>query len=131
LITPQEGVNFMKQAVKKSLFWMPRILGILFAVFVSIFAFDVFDEGYGFWKTILALLIHLIPTGLILLALIIAWRWEWVGGILFIALGIWYIIAFWGRFILISYIMISGPLFLIAILFLVNWLYRRDLRKVT
>jgi len=121
----------MKQAVKKSLFWMPRILGILFAVFVSIFAFDVFDEGYGFWKTILALLIHLIPTGLILLALIIAWRWEWVGGILFIALGIWYIIAFWGRFILISYIMISGPLFLIAILFLVNWLYRRDLRKVT
>ena len=32
------------------------------------------------WKTILALLIHLVPTSLVLLALAIAWRWEWIRG---------------------------------------------------
>jgi len=72
---------------KQLLFWSPRILCLLFAAFISIFAADAFGEGYGFWKTILALLIHLIPTGIILVILAISWRWEWVGGILFIALG--------------------------------------------
>jgi len=40
-------------------------------------------RGYGFWETILALLIHLVPTGLVLVALAIAWRWDWAGTILF------------------------------------------------
>jgi hypothetical protein len=31
------------------------ILCILFAVFLSLFALDVFDEHLGFWKTLLAL----------------------------------------------------------------------------
>ena len=44
----------MKRPVKRTLFWAPRILCILFAVFVSLFALDVFGEGYGFWETILA-----------------------------------------------------------------------------
>jgi len=128
MIETAEEVHFMKRAMKQLLFWTPRILGILFAVFVSLFALDVFDEGYGFWKTILALLMHLIPTGIILIALTIAWRWEGVGGILFIALGVWYLIMFWGRFHWSAYMVISGPLFLIGILFLINWLYRRELR---
>jgi len=131
MIETAEEVHFMKRAMKQLLFWTPRILGILFAVFVSLFALDVFDEGYGFWKTILALLMHLIPTGIILIALAIAWRWEGVGGILFIALGVWYLIMFWGRFHWSAYMVISGPLFLIGILFLINWLYRRECRTST
>ena len=37
---------------KQLLFWTPRILGILFALFLSMFALDVFGEGYGFWGTL-------------------------------------------------------------------------------
>jgi hypothetical protein len=59
---------------------MPRILAILFAAFLSVFALDVFGEGYWFWGTIRALFMHLIPTMIVLAALIIAWRWEGVGG---------------------------------------------------
>ena len=77
----------MKTPLKQLLFWTPRILCFLFAAFISTFAADVFGEGYGFWKTILALLIHLIPTWIVLVILAISWRWEWVGGILFTALG--------------------------------------------
>ena len=64
----------MNKRVKRVVFWMPRTLCALFAIFVSIFALDVFGEG--FWDTIVALLMHLVPTGIILIALAIAWRWN-------------------------------------------------------
>ena len=118
----------MKRPVKRLLFWTPRILCILFAVFVSLFALDVFGEGYGFWGTMLALLMHLIPTFVILIVLAISWRWEWVGGIMFIALGVLYLVMSWGRFHWSAYLLISGPLFLVGVLFLINWLYRAELR---
>jgi hypothetical protein len=118
----------MKGRVKRFLFWTPRILCLVFAVFVSLFALDVFGEGYGFWETILAFLIHLIPTGIILAVLAISWRWEWVGGILFIALGTAYIVTTWERSRWPAYLAISGPLFLIGVLFLVNWRYKAGLR---
>jgi len=118
----------MKRSVKRLLFWAPRILCVLFAAFVSLFALDVFDQGYGFWETVLALLVHLIPTGIILVVLVISWRWEWVGGVLFTALGALYLVMFRGRFHWSAYLTISGPLFLVGVLFLVNWLYRTELR---
>jgi len=116
----------MTRPVKRLLFWTPRILCILFAVFVSLFALDVFGEGYGFWGTMLALLMHLIPTGVILIVLAISWRWEWVGGVLFTALGVLYLAMSWGRFHWSAYLLISGPLFLVGVLFLINWLYRAE-----
>lgn len=111
------------------LFWAPRILGALFAVFVSLFALDVFGGGYGFWGTLAALLMHLIPTGIIGLALALAWRWERIGAVLFIALGVGYLVAAWGRFHWTAYLTISGPLFLIGLLLLANWRYRAKLRS--
>ena len=116
----------MNKSVKQMLFWAPRALTLLFAIFISLFDFDVFGEGYTFWDTILALLIHLIPTGIVLLGLALSWRWEWIGAILFPALGVLYLVAFreqhWS-----AYLLISGPLFLIGVLFLLNWLYRAEL----
>ncbi len=120
----------MKPSVKSWLFWTPRILCILFAAFISIFALDVFGEGNGFWKTLLALLIHLIPTALVLVVLLLSWRWEWIGGILYNALGILYIVTMWKRpFPWPVYAAISGPLFLVGILFLLNWKYRKQLHS--
>jgi hypothetical protein len=118
----------MRTPLKRILFWSPRILCVLFAGFISLFAADVFGEGYGFWKTILALLLHLIPTGIVLVVLAIAWRWEWVGGILFSTLGALYLVEFWGRFHWSAYALIAGPLFLIGILFFLAWLCGRHLR---
>ena len=78
----------MNRTAKNVLFWSPRILCILFAAFVSIFALDVFDEGLGFWQTAFALGMHLIPTAMLLAALVIAWRTGWIGAILFVGLGL-------------------------------------------
>ncbi|HLE60293.1 MAG TPA: hypothetical protein VI700_02045, partial [Thermoanaerobaculaceae bacterium] len=98
--------------------------------FISIFAADVFGEGRGFWQTALALLMHLIPTFLIVAILVVSWRREWIGGILFIALGVLYIVWAWNRpfGIWSTFLMIAGPPVLTGALFLLNWRYRAELR---
>jgi hypothetical protein len=113
----------MNTTTKRVLFWIPRVLCILFAMFLSMFALDVFSEGYGFGETILALLIHLVPTYVVVIALVIAWRWEGVGAILFITLALFYLVTSRGE----SWI-ISGPLFLVGVLFVFNWMYRAPLK---
>jgi hypothetical protein len=116
----------MRNPFRSIVFWLPRGLGLLFAAFISLFALDVFGAGYGVWGTVAALLVHLIPTAAILLALAIGWRWAWAGAILFAALGAAYIIVAWGAFPWVTYLIVSGPSFLIGALFLVDWLGRGE-----
>jgi len=118
----------MNTTAKRTLFWTPRILCILFAMFLSMFALDVFDDGSGFWKTLLALLIHLTPVYLVVIALVLAWRWGWIGAVLFTALAVFYLVWAWGRMHWSAYVFISGPLALLGVLFLFNWIYREQLR---
>jgi hypothetical protein len=54
------------------------------------------------------------------LALVIAWRWEMIGAIMFIALALFYMVSSRGG----SWI-ISAPLFLVGALFLADWIYRK------
>lgn len=117
----------VQRPINRTLFWIPRILCIIFAVFLSLFALDVFGQGYGVWGTIFHLLANLIPAFILIVVLVITWRWEWVGGILFPVLGVLYIIWKWREFPYYVYLIISGPLFLIGILFIINWFYKKEL----
>jgi len=114
--------------MKQVLYWTPRVLGICIAGFVSIFALDVFGEGYTFWETVTALLIHLVPTCIVVVALVLAWRWEWVGALLFTSLSVFYVVLAWGQFPWVTYLVISGPLFVTGVLFLLNWVFRKQVR---
>jgi hypothetical protein len=114
--------------MKRLLIWSPRVLALLFAAFISLFALDVFSEFSSIWQVLVALAMHLIPTAMVLIALAIAWRWEWAGGTLFVALGMLYVGMAWGRLHWSAYALISGPLFLVGVLFLVNWFFRARLR---
>ena len=118
----------MNKITRRLLYWTPRILCIAFAMFISMFALDVFSEHLSFWRTLLALSIHLIPTYIMIIFLVLAWKWEWVGGVGFAALGLLYIIMFRGCFPLSIYFVIAGPAFAIALLFIFNWIYRKELR---
>ena len=112
----------------KLLYWTPRVLSIAFAVFISLFALDVFGEGYSFWKAVLALVIHLIPTYLVIIATLIAWKWGLLGGSMFIALGLFYVFMTRGRAHL-SVPIITAPLILIGGMFILNRLTKkRDYR---
>jgi hypothetical protein len=120
----------VRRSVNRLLYWTPRVLCILFAAFISIFAADVFSEARGFWQTALALLMHLIPTLLIIAVLVVSWRREWIGGVLFIALGVLYIVWAWNRPFAKWYVflLIAGPPILAGVLFLLNWRHRVELR---
>jgi hypothetical protein len=110
----------MPTTSKRVLFWIPRILCLVFAAFISSFALHVFDERLGVSNTPLALLMHLIPTFLILACAGGFMAREWVGAVLFTALAPLYLILFWGRFHWSAYAAISGPLSLVGGLFLLN-----------
>jgi len=111
----------MKPLTARLLFWSPRVLALLFAVFIGLFALDVFDGRHGFWRTMAAFLMHLIPTGVLLLILALAWRWEWIGALLYPALGLFYLVSSLGRLHWSACVVIAGPLFVLGLLFLLSW----------
>ena len=70
------------------LHWTPRILCILAIAFISIFAFDAFEPGLTIWQQLAAFAMHLLPSFILFMMLVVAWRWELVGGIVFMLLGL-------------------------------------------
>jgi hypothetical protein len=125
----------MTQLSKRALFWTPRALSIVFIAFLSLFALDVFGEHLGLWRTVLALTMHLVPSLVLIAALVLAWRWEWIGAALYAAAGslyVWWVVSMSrpvpSAMRLMWILTIAGPAFVIAGLFLANWLKRGDLR---
>ncbi|HOY31307.1 MAG TPA: hypothetical protein PKW80_05460 [Bacteroidales bacterium] len=77
--------------MKKSILiihWVPRIICILAILFVSLFAFDSFDPGLTTGQQIVGFIIHLIPSFILTGLLLVAWKWEYWGGILFMIIGL-------------------------------------------
>ena len=68
--------------------WLPRIICILAILFVSLFASDAFASGLTIWQQLGGFLIHLIPSFILLAFLIVAWKWEFIGGIIFVVIGL-------------------------------------------
>lgn len=119
-----QPVATTQQRLARLLWWAPRVLSLLFAAFISLFALDVFGAGYGLWETLLALAIHLIPTALLLLVAALAWRWEWAGALAYLGMAAWYVVSTGGRQDWVSYVVIVGSLLLLAVLYLLSWRWR-------
>ena len=122
------NINMAKQ-IPKWIYWTPRILSIIFLLFLALFSLDVFDSCKGIIECALALFMHNIPVFIFAIILIISWKYEIVGGIAFILGGLLYSIQVIAtaiingfEFYYLAWIMqISGIAFFIGILFLVNW----------
>jgi hypothetical protein len=70
------------------LHWSPRILCIMAILFVSLFAADAFAPGLTIWQQLSDFLMHLIPSFILLACLIVAWKKELIGGIIFTLIGL-------------------------------------------
>ena len=68
--------------------WSPRVLCILAILFISIFALDSFTPEKTIWQQLEAFFIHLTPSYILLSLLLVAWKWEYVGGFIFILIGL-------------------------------------------
>ena len=111
-----KGINMFNK--ERILFWLPRVLAILFIVFLALFALDVFVPGESILYMIGGFLVHLIPDYLLIAALIIAWKRERIGGVLFILLGLGFTIFFRTYSALSNFLIVSFPVFLIGTFFL-------------
>ena len=99
---------------------MPRILGIIFIAFLSLFALDTFSEDWPWYEKIIGSFIHLLPSFVLTVFLVMAWKKYLFGSLMFIAGGVFYIFLSWGKMELFTYFIISGPAFLVGTLFILD-----------
>jgi hypothetical protein len=115
----KQNIVAKKKESPKWAFWAPRILMIIYIGMVSSFALDVFDSYSGLDLT-MAFFMHLIPSIVLFIFLMIAWKWEEVGAYLFIALGVIFgfffeaFNSFTGFSFLVLPIWVIGALFLVS-----------------
>jgi hypothetical protein len=82
------------------------------------------------------LTIHLVPSLVLIGALAVAWRWEWIGAVIYTAAGMLYVVMLLPRRLpppsikLLWIAMIALPAFVIGALFLANWLKHDQLRAM-
>ncbi len=114
-----------------------RIIALMAIAFISLFALDSFGSGKPFWNQILAFLIHLIPSFFLLIIFFIACKWEHIGGIMFILIGIanapWiyknnYAMNHSAGLSILIVLMLLSPFIISGILFLVSYFRSRKAR---
>ncbi|MEI8005598.1 MAG: hypothetical protein WCI48_05280 [Bacteroidota bacterium] len=121
------------------LHWAPRVLCIVAILFVSVFSLDAFQPGVSLKDEILAWLMHMIPSFVLVVILAIAWKWENIGGIIFLSLGLAFTpFIFWGNYAnnhsiwisLVVVLTITIPFILVGALFMMSYHTRRKAAEV-
>jgi len=96
-------------------------ISIFYALALSIFAGDVFNNDQTVNQAILDLLLHLIPTAIALILTVFAHRFPLAGAIIFAVLAIVYIITGWSNMHWTAHVLIAGPLLLLSFLYLMAY----------
>lgn len=122
----------MERKVSNFVYWAPRIASIIFIIFLSLFSLDVISPGLSLSQILVGLLMHNIPVFVLIIVLIISWKYEIVGGIVYIVAGLiyigmtfiqaeipWYIALSWSM-------TIALPAIIIGVLFMLNWYKKRN-----
>lgn len=95
----------------------PRVLAVLFILFVSLFALDSFPGEAPFLQEFAGFLIHLIPSFVMIVLLVVSWNRPLVGGWSFALLSVLFT-GFFGTYrSLLEFSILSFPLVVISVLF--------------
>ena len=79
----------MSDKCQKIFYWLPRLTGIICAAFCFILAFGVFvEEDWTPLEKTIGFFMQLIPFLIMIVLLLISWKWELIGGICYVILGI-------------------------------------------
>ena len=105
---------------QKIIYWTPRILALLFVIFLSVFSLDVFNE-YSGWAAVPALFMHLLIPIALLVALAVAWRYDIVGVAAFLAFTAYYFYTAGFDRHWTVYALIVVPALLISFMFWLSW----------
>ncbi len=102
--------------------WAPRIAALLIILFTGLFSLDVFSEGLTPLQTLVAFVMHNIPSIAMILVLILAWKRPLVGFWAFLVVALGFVIFFVRDiFALTNLVLFVIPLLLVAFLFYADW----------
>ena len=104
--------------------WIPRILSIGFILFISLFSLDVFSE-YSGAAVIVPLIMHLLPSILLLAVVLISWKHDLIGAVAFLGFAILYILDVGFGRPWSWYVGLVIPSAFVGILFLVSWIIKK------
>ncbi len=107
-----------KKKPNKILYWIPRVIMILYLALLLLLSFD--KTGETFWENILGILIQLILPAVFLVFLLYTWKKPLWGGIALIVLGIITFFAFGTYKEIITFLTITLPVLFSGILFVIE-----------
>lgn len=96
-------------------------LGVLYAVALLIFAADVFNHEQNIAQTFYDILLHLLPTAVVFIIVVVAYNRPLIGAIIYLVLGLMYIITGWASMHWTAHVLIAGPLLLLSALCITAW----------
>ncbi len=107
-------------------------------LFISMFALDAFQPGMTIWQQLGDFLMHLIPSFILLAFLLIAWKWEFVGGLIFTIIGVVFTPIIYvhnyrmNQSVWISLevvLLITVPFIVVGVLFMVSHFRKKKMRS--
>lgn len=116
----------MTKKVSCFVYWTPRVIAIVFIFFLMLLSLDVLFSELPFIQKIIGLFMHNLPAIVLLIVLIISWKYEIVGGVVFLLAGLYFLVNIvreglpWHICLIIA-----GPAFFIGILFMINWFKKK------
>lgn len=111
----------------KNKIWLPRILSIVFILFLTLFSFDVFGTDAPLYQEIFGFFIHTLPSIALLIILILGWKKPFYTGVLYLILAIFFTVFFKTYQSTYSFILLSLLPAIIGVLFIV---YKKNKRKM-
>ncbi|MDP2360666.1 MAG: hypothetical protein Q8O14_07925 [bacterium] len=112
----------MDAGLRRRLTWLPRVLMLIIAAFLSVFALDALQPGQGAVRRALTLALHLIPAGMVVLTAVASWRREWIGAIVSLGAGAWSLALWSGHWS--AKAGLGGALLLAGLLYGAAWILR-------
>lgn len=117
--------------MKKTVYWMPRILASLFTLFIMMFSFDVFDGTSSLTDQLIGFVMHNLPAFGIILIIVLSWKKDVIGmiGFALIAIGLFMMVIGsnppLGSAVNPAVFFISGPALMISILYGFSWILHK------
>ena len=102
--------------------WAPRVAAIMIIFFVTLFSLDVFEMGGTPLQLLGAFLMHNIPSIIMIILLLVAWKRPAVGFVAFLIAAVAFAV-FFVRDIsaLPSLLLVVFPILMVALLFYADW----------
>lgn len=102
--------------------WAPRLAAILIILFVSLFSLDVFEMEATPLELLGGFIMHNIPSIVMLVVLIFAWKRPAVGFVSFLIVGVLFTFFFVRDiYALPNLLLFVAPILLVAFLFYIDW----------